>query len=67
MQIFSERLKDLRKEAGISAKQLAKELGISDSIIIRWENDQREPTISNLYKISVYFKVSADYLIGLED
>ncbi len=67
MKIFCERLKELRTEYNLTAKQLAKEIGVSDSIIIRWEHGERSPTIENLYKIAVFFKVSADYLIGLEN
>ncbi len=67
MKIFGERLKELRKEENISAKKLAEAIGVSDASIIRWENDQIEATIGNLKKLAEYFKVSADYLIGLED
>ena len=65
--IFSERLQDLREDKGLSIKQLAKELNFSDVAISRWERGLRIPNIEVLYKIALYFKVSADYLIGLED
>lgn len=67
MKIFCERLKELRLEKDLSTVQLAKELKISDSTITRWENGLRVPSIDNLYIIAKYFKVTADYLIGLED
>lgn len=67
MKVFSERLKELRLEENLSAKQLGEILEVSDSTIIRWENEKRIPSIEQLYKIAVYFKVSAGYLIGLED
>ena len=67
IEIFSERLKELRKERNISAKQLAKAINISDAAIIRWENKQRIPSMENIYKIAIYFGVSADYLLGLKD
>ncbi len=67
MKIFCERLKDLRIETGISAKELGKQIGVSDSTIIRWENGDRIPSIINLKNLALFFKVSADYLIGLED
>lgn len=67
MKIFGERLRELRTEANLSAKELAKELYTSDASIIRWENNQINPSIEQLKKIAIYFKVSADYLIGLED
>ncbi|MBQ7466955.1 MAG: helix-turn-helix transcriptional regulator [Clostridia bacterium] len=67
IEIFSERLKELRKERNISAKQLSKAINVSDAAIIRWENKQRIPSMENIYKIAIYFGVSADYLLGLKD
>ncbi len=67
MKVFCERLKELRLEENLSAKQLGKILEVSDSTIVRWENEDRIPSIEQLKKIAIYFKVSADYLIGLED
>lgn len=51
----------------MSMKQLAKELGTTDAAISNWENGINEPKISYLKSIAVYFNVTADYLIGLED
>ena len=67
MDIFCERLKELRLEHNLTTVQLAKELGVGDSSISRWENGLRVPSIIHLYRIATYFGVSADYLIGLED
>ena len=67
MKIFAERLKDLRNEKGISLKYLAKEIGVTDMAISRWENEQRIPNIENLASLAKYFGVSTDYLLGLED
>lgn len=67
MKLFSKRLKELRKEIDLSAKQLGKILNVSDSTIIRWENGKILPSIEHLYNIAVFFNVSSDYLIGLEN
>ena len=67
MGIFCERLKELRQEKELSTIQLGKELQVSDSTITRWENGQREPTMSSIIKLCNFFDVSADYLIGLKD
>lgn len=67
MKIFCERLKDLRKENNLSTIQLANALGVGDSTISRWENGLRIPSIDHLYNIAIFFKVSSDYLIGLEN
>ena len=67
MKIFCERLKELRKEYNLSTKALGLALGVNDSTISRWENGVIVPSIEHLYNIAVFFKVSADYLLGLED
>ena len=67
MKIFAERLKELRKEEKISTIKLAEKLGVKGPTVSRWENNKMSPSIDQLYKIAVYFKVSTDYLIGLED
>ena len=67
MKIFAERLKELRKEKGVSLKLLASEIGVSDIAISRWENEQRVPNIESLVALAKYFGVSCDYLVGLED
>ncbi|MBQ8686001.1 MAG: helix-turn-helix transcriptional regulator [Clostridia bacterium] len=65
--IFGERLKELRIDRRIGQVEFAKALGVSKGIISLWENGLREPKLSNLIAISAYFKVTIDYLAGLED
>ncbi len=67
MQIFSERLLDLRKEKGISQAALAKSLEVSYAVVCYWETNRSEPTAPNLVKIADFFDVSVDYLLGRTD
>ena len=67
MKIFCERLKELRKENKLSTIALGKILNVSDSTITRWESGEITPSIDHLFNIAVFFKVSSDYLIGLEN
>lgn len=67
MKIFAERLKELRQENNLSYAQLAKEIGVSYVAIGRWERSERTPNIEVLVALAKYFKVSTDYLVGLED
>ena len=64
--VFSENLKSLRIEKGLGQVELARELGVSKGIISLWENGLREPNMSSLIVIAKYFKVSIDFLVGLE-
>ncbi len=64
---FPERLKELRLEKGLSTRKLANDIGCSHVAISRWERGTQIPTIETLVTLALYFKVSADYLLGLED
>ncbi len=64
---FGEKLKELRTEKNVGQVELAKAINVSKGIISLWENGLREPKLSNLVSISKYFKVSIDYLAGLEE
>ena len=65
--MLSDNIRNYRKENNLSQDELAEKLGVSRQSISLWENGLREPTLSNLIAISKYFKVSIDYLVGLED
>lgn len=58
------RLKELRKEKGLSQLRLATDLHTTQNTISRYETGEREPGIAELIKIADYFNVSVDYLIG---
>ena len=58
------RLKELRKNKGLSQLRLATELNTTQNTVSRYETGEREPGIDELIKIADYFNVSVDYLIG---
>lgn len=61
---FSERLKSLRKQAGLTQVDVAEELGISQPAYASWERGVKKPTQDNLVKIAQILNVSVDYLVG---
>ncbi len=65
--IFAERLKALRLSRNLSQIELAKELEVSPSSISYYENAERSPQIFFLQKVSRYFGVSYEYLMGDSD
>ena len=67
MNIFYERLKELRSEKGLTQEQLANELNISRYKITKWESGSTKPNINNLIQLAIFFDVSIAYLIGMED
>ena len=57
-------LKKLREEKGVSQRQLADVISLSQQSINKYENHNIEPDIDTLIKIADYFDTSVDYLIG---
>ena len=64
MSNFAERLKKLRKERGLSQKNLADIFNYSRTTISNYEHDKRLPDINVLCQLAQFFDVSTDYLIG---
>ena len=62
---FATRLKQLREEKGLSQAQLGEKIGVSRGSISFYENESRIPDIEVLEKISLFFEVPSDYLLGL--
>ena len=61
---FSERLKNLRKQAHLTQVDVAEKLGISQPAYASWERGAKKPTHDNLVKIAQILNVSVDYLLG---
>ena len=59
-------LLNLRKEAKITQKEIADYLGISRQAYANYETGNRAPDFQTLKKLSSFFKVSVDYLLGNE-
>ena len=65
--MFNERLRNLRKSRGISRVELAKCLGVTKQSVSNWENDNIQPSIEMLVKIAMFFNVTSDYLLSIDD
>lgn len=59
------RLEELREKNDLTKKELAKNLGVSDSVYSRWEKGKDIIPTRRLYQISNYYKVNVDYILGL--
>ena len=62
--VFSQTLAHLRREKGISQRQAAQELGVSQALLSHYENGIREPGLAFVVKACDYYQTSADYLLG---
>jgi transcriptional regulator with XRE-family HTH domain len=67
MEIFKNRLLELRKLNKYTQKQMAELLNIAQPSYIRYENGSAEPTFAKLSKLADIFDVSTDYLLGRKD
>lgn len=63
---FGEKLKSIRKQAGMSQEKLAGKLGVSRQAVTKWETDAGIPDIGNIRAISDLFHISIDELLGKE-
>ena len=67
MKIFSERLKDLRKEKGFTLKHVAELLNCPLTTYANYEQGVREPSLEMLSALCDVYDVTSDYLIGRND
>ncbi len=64
---FSERIAEAIKSSGLSQKEIAEKLNISESNITNWKNGENLPSVEVLFNLCKLLNESADYLLGLDD
>jgi len=64
---FSERLKQLRAQRGLTQDTLSKQSGLTKSSIAMYETGKRKPKIEVLERLADFFNVDLDYLVGKSD
>lgn len=63
--MFGDILRNLRKRRKISQAELAEAIGMSQATVASWENGTRKPDINGITKLSLYFNISTDQLLGV--
>lgn len=63
---FAEKLKEIRKQMGMSQEQLAEKLCVSRQAVTKWESGSGIPDVENMMAISGLFGVSIDELLSNE-
>ena len=61
---FNRIIKLLRKERGITQKQAAEDLGVSQALLSHYEKGIRECGLDFVVRVADYYNVSCDYLLG---
>ena len=63
--MLNKRIYELRLSFGWTQVQLAQKLSVTKQTVSNWENDNIQPSIEMLIKLSRIFNVPTDYLLGL--
>ncbi|MCX4318055.1 MAG: helix-turn-helix transcriptional regulator, partial [Lachnospiraceae bacterium] len=61
--MLNQRIRQLRQARSMSQVDLAKRLNVTKQSVSNWENDNIQPSIEMLVKLSAVFSVSTDYLL----
>ena len=61
------RIKMLRQERKLNQGQLGDSVGLSQQTVSRLEQDYNKMTVDTLVRLSSYFGVTTDYILGLSD
>jgi len=59
-------LKKLRNDVGMSQKELADKLGVSDTVIVNYENGKKTPNLKRLVQMADILKCTLDDIIELD-
>ena len=62
-----ERLEKLRDENDLLKKEVAKDIGVVESVYSEWENGILSIPTRRIYQLANYFEVNIDYIFGLSD
>lgn len=63
----AERIRNLREDKDLSQTDVAELLNTSQTVYSRYERNERSLPIEMLYELCKFYKVSADYILGLTD
>lgn len=59
-------IRDLREDRDLKQKTIAEYLGVSQQTYSNYENGRRDVPLWAVLKLSKYYKVSTDYLLGAD-
>lgn len=64
---LGERIKEQRKNCGMSQEKVAELVGVSRQAVTKWETDQSAPSTENLFKLAEIFGTTADILLSAKN
>lgn len=63
--MIARRLRELREDRDIKQEEIAKILGVKQSAISKYEKGRAKYRAEDIAKLSQYYNISADYILGL--
>ncbi len=67
MKKYLKRIRDLREDSDLTQTEIAEYLGTSQTIYARYERGANEIPVRHVIKLSKFYGVTTDYLLGLSD
>ncbi len=65
LKTYTDIMRELREDNDLKQDEIAKLLGTTQQVYSRYENGENELPIRHLISLCKYYKVSADYILGL--
>ena len=64
---FGNYLYELRRRAGLTQKEMAQQLGVTNKAVSKWETGRSKPTTNALRKMAVLFGISVERLLEIRE
>lgn len=61
------RFEDLRDEKDLKRKDVAKDIGVVESVYSEWENGKLSIPTKRLNQLANYFEVNIDFMVGISN
>lgn len=65
--MLGDKIRALRKTAGLSQEELGDMLGVSRQAVSKWEVNQSQPEIQNIIQLATIFKVPVNVILSDEE
>ncbi|MGO5472701.1 helix-turn-helix domain-containing protein [Streptococcus hyointestinalis] len=66
MLTFADKLKEKRKEANLTQKEIAEQIGIKQNTYSDWETGRTQPNLDYLSKLAHILDTTTDDLLGIK-
>lgn len=60
-------IKKLREEKELLGKEVAKQIGVVESVYSEWENEKLSISTNRLFQLADFFETNIDYIVGISD